>query len=252
MDERQRQITEGAGLEESRINKEFIDLLQKWSTPVLLVILVIAGAYAGVQWYGQKQLETRDAAFIAFQNAELEARPEPLLEVAQEYPGAGAVQELATLTAADLHLNAYLLRRAPGTQGVEPEDRLDDDQAREMLEKAGALYEDAYQEASAATGRELLEISALWGLAAVELSRGNFDAAESRLQQVVEIAESERYAQLVARAEMLINDIPRLRDQRQPVTDLTEDAPAETENAETPEQEPAPAPPTDEPAETDG
>lgn len=241
MDERQRQITEGAGLEESRINKEFIDLLQKWSTPVLLVILVIAGAYAGVQWYGQKQLETRDAAFIAFQSAELEARPEPLLEVAREYPGAGAVEELATLTAADLHLSAYHLRRAPGTQGIEPEDRLDDEQAREMLDQAAELYQDAYRQASAAAGRELLEISGLWGIAAVELSRGNFDAAEDRLQQVVEIAQAQRYAQLVARAEMLINDIPRLRDQRQPIAALSS---GDADNAQ------APAP--DGPADTDG
>ena len=38
MDERQTQIRQGAGLEESRINTEFLDFLNKWSSPVLIVI----------------------------------------------------------------------------------------------------------------------------------------------------------------------------------------------------------------------
>ena len=52
MDERQTQIRQGAGLEESRINTEFLDFLNKWSSPVLIVIGLI-----GLGWFGLNYLE---------------------------------------------------------------------------------------------------------------------------------------------------------------------------------------------------
>ena len=48
MEERQTQIREGAGLEESKLNVEFIDWLQRWSTPILLLV---AGAALGMGLY---------------------------------------------------------------------------------------------------------------------------------------------------------------------------------------------------------
>ena len=45
LDRRTRQITEGAGLEESRLNQDFVEFLKKWSTPLLLVIVAAVAAY---------------------------------------------------------------------------------------------------------------------------------------------------------------------------------------------------------------
>src|SRR3954466_11659733 len=46
MDQRQAQIRERAGLEESRLNQEFIEWLRKWGTPMLLAVALLSVAYA--------------------------------------------------------------------------------------------------------------------------------------------------------------------------------------------------------------
>jgi len=213
MDERQTQITEGAGLEESRINKEFIDLLQKWSTPVLLLILLIAGAYAGVKWLENRQQTQLDAAFVAFRDAEMEGRPEALLDVAREHSGVGSVGIAARLAAADLQLEAYHQRVRPGTQGQSEEDRLSEAEAVELLDEAGETYAEVHERASGKDGLELLAISGRWGVAAVELSRGDFDAARAALEDVQSLATEHGYADLADRAARTIESIPALRDQ---------------------------------------
>jgi len=213
MDERQTQITEGAGLEESRINKEFIDLLQKWSTPVLLLILLVAGAYAGVKWLENRQQTQLDAAFVAFRDAEMEGRPEALLDVAREHGGAGSVGIVARLAAADLRLDAYHQRVRPGTRGQSEEDRLSEAEALELLDQAGETYAEVHERASGKDGLELLAISGRWGVAAVELSRRDFDAARAALEDVQSLATEHGYADLADRAARTIESIPALRDQ---------------------------------------
>ena len=233
MDNRQTKITEGAGLEESRINKEFVDFVQKWSTPVLLLILVIAGAYAGSIWLKNQRVKNTDAAFLAFQEAEAEGRPEKLLDVASKHGGYGSIRQMATLTAADLKLEAAYLRIKPGTLGIAPEDRLDDAQAAAALSEAGDLYATVFREAQGKKGRELQAIGARWGMAAVDLSKRRFDAAETALQEVLAIAQNAGYTDLAENAAALIAKLPALRDQPVPVAQ----APAAT----TPETPPAPA-----------
>ena len=213
MDERQTQITEGAGLEESRINKEFIDLLQKWSTPVLLLILLVAGAYAGVKWLENRQRTQLDAAFVAFRDAETEGRPEALLDVAREHGGVGSVGIVARLAAADLQLQAYHQRVRPGTQGQSEEDRLSETEAVELLNEAGETYAEVHERAARKSGFELLAISGRWGVAAVELSRRDFDAASAALEDVRALATEHGFTDLADRAARTIDSIPALRDQ---------------------------------------
>ena len=62
MDDRQTEIRAGAGLEDSRINKEFIDFLNKWSSPVIMVFAVAALVWAGLRWMEQKKLEKKYTA----------------------------------------------------------------------------------------------------------------------------------------------------------------------------------------------
>ena len=59
MDERQQQIKAGAGLEESRINQDLIDFLQKWGSWILMALAVAALAYAGLQWLERQRVEKK-------------------------------------------------------------------------------------------------------------------------------------------------------------------------------------------------
>ncbi len=236
MDERQTKIVEGAGLEDSRINREFIDTLQKWSTPVLLVVLLLAGGYWLVNFLEQRRVQNLDAAFASYSEAELERRPERLLEVAEEHSGNGAVSSLAILTAADLHLQGYHLRIQPGTLGSDG-DRLDDAAASEVLAEAGELYARVYNDNRGKDGRELFTIGGRWGMVAVALSQGRFDEAESGLDEIVGLAGEQGFDDLAEDARELKASIPQLRSQRELVA--VETAPAEVEPAQ---DEPAPAP----------
>src|SRR5262249_19526881 len=62
-EERQTQIREGAGLEESKLNVEFIDWLQKWSTPILLLIALTALGILGYKKWEKAKLDEVDRGF---------------------------------------------------------------------------------------------------------------------------------------------------------------------------------------------
>jgi len=248
MDERQTKIVEGAGLEDSRINKEFIDLLQKWSTPALLVILIVAGGYAGLKYLERQRVRNLDAAFISFTEAELDQRPERMIEVAADHSGQGAVPAISRLNAADLYLRSYHLRSRPGTLGVTEEDQLDDAQAGEMLVKAGELYAEVFNKAKDAEGQELVALGGRWGMVAVALSQEKYDAAEAGLNEIIPIAESQGFDTIVRDARALLDSFPELRAQREPVASaapapVTDDADAAPE-ADAPEDD-ASADPSD-------
>ncbi|HVZ93431.1 MAG TPA: tetratricopeptide repeat protein, partial [Phycisphaerales bacterium] len=102
MEDRQKQIQVGAGLQESRLNADLIQFLQKYGTPILMVVLVIVLGYVGWSKYNRWQAERRDEAFAAYQAARggvgadgtLAGSPDNLLKVAEERRGRGAVWEL--------------------------------------------------------------------------------------------------------------------------------------------------------------
>ena len=107
MDDRQAQIRERAGLEESRLNVEFIEWLRKWGSPLLLI-----AALAGAAWVVRERLqrghnEKVDRAFTEFEAAAGTDNPSPdaLLAVATEFAGVRAVPTLAKLEAADAYLD---------------------------------------------------------------------------------------------------------------------------------------------------
>src|SRR5690606_15713326 len=63
MDDRQRQIKEGAGLEESRINKDFLDWLLKWGPVLVLVAAGIILAMRGVQFLEDRRVARVNEGF---------------------------------------------------------------------------------------------------------------------------------------------------------------------------------------------
>lgn len=185
MDDRHRQITEGKGLQESRYNQEFIDFLNKWSTPVLVVVLLAALAWAGMRWWKREHAKSHDDAFVQFNEADRAGKPDNLLLVAREVGAYGSVGELATLRAADqLHSSA---RRgvAPGGNPSNPGDVLNAEQKKESLAKAGELYKRVME--SAAKRPELFhhEVSGRAGLIAVLIDQGEMDRARTLINEQI-------------------------------------------------------------------
>ncbi|RKZ11529.1 hypothetical protein DRQ53_15905, partial [bacterium] len=116
MDQRHEQIREGAGLEESRINTEFVDLIKKWSTPVLFVAAAIAFGYLMLQKLEERRVTRVDQAFVEMEQARSSINPSPdsLLRLADDYSDIRAVAPMARLAAADIYLESVVLAIEPG------------------------------------------------------------------------------------------------------------------------------------------
>jgi len=197
MDDRQRKVESGAGLQESRLNEDFIDLVKKHGTKVLLVLLVIMLTYVGWQRYKQWQEDLTDQAFSDLDNA---ARtPNVLLSVASQWDGRGSVWEIATLRAARAYLDSARTRTEPGVDPstIPASDLLDDDRVRSMLNEANTLFESVLNRTR--NNKPIFAQDARWGIATANLglaaiAPGNervryLDAAEASLKELVELAE---------------------------------------------------------------
>src|SRR5438874_2058363 len=103
MDERQSQIRERAGLEESRLNEDFIEFLRKWGTPALMVLAIVAVGYLGLNKYKKARDEKIDKAFFDYEQVSGSNNPSPqsLTATAEEHEGVKAVSMLARRDAAD-------------------------------------------------------------------------------------------------------------------------------------------------------
>lgn len=201
MDQRQTQIREGAGLEESRLNVEFIDLLRKWSSPVLMVAAVLAFGYWGWQKYQEVQLNKLNTAFSQLEAAGAGNDPSPdsLKGVASEYGTVRAVGTLARLQAADVYLRAVRLGVKVGAQPqfdasgqaeIKPEDLLTDEDRVRYLGDAESLYQQVVTDTQAKPGMNALHtIDAYYGLAAIAESRGDMAQAKAQYEKVIASAQ---------------------------------------------------------------
>lgn len=209
-------LKEGAGLEESRLNKEFIDFLQIWGPRVLIVIAAIAGAYF---LYGKYTLSREAAMARAF--AELDAaviarNPGSLLLVAEEQSGKAAVPLLARLAAADLYLEASRTGVPPGiileVTGALPEGTvfLTEDEKNAQLGKAAAEYQTVLANTERSDDLAIQAISALFGLASVAESRGELDKAKANYSKLIEIANRVGYTREAKAAQSRIDTLPSL------------------------------------------
>jgi len=211
-------LKEGAGLEESRLNADFIEFLRKWGTPVLMVIAVLAGGYF---LYGRYQL-SRDAAMAAA-FAELDAaivsrNPSSLIRVAEEQSGRAAVPLMARLAAADLYLDASRTGIPAGIQldatGKLPEGTvfLTADEQKAQLDKAATEYEAVLRAAGRDDGKAIHAVGALFGLASVAESRGEMDQAKERYTALIELAKRVGFTREAAAAEKRIETLPTLAE----------------------------------------
>jgi hypothetical protein len=218
MDKRHFEIREGAGLEESRLNYEFIDFLKKWSTPVLMVVAAIALGYAGWQRYTKAQAATVANAFKDLNaasgsyrmdrvNPQLvnptsagDANPDVLRRVADDYPKVKGVATLAKLQAADAYLRAVRVGAKPGAtfnnkgELTNPDDALKPADVTAYLDNAESLYREILTTSQATRGQILMQINSLYGLAAVAESRGKFDDAKASYAKLIELCDGGPFA----------------------------------------------------------
>jgi hypothetical protein len=212
MDERQTQIRERAGLEEARYNQDFIEFLRRFGTPILMVAAVIAGGYALRSHLQQRTADRTELAFTDLEASRGSATPSPdtLSAIAKDYEGVGSVSILARLEAADVLLEAARRGLRPGASlNAEGDPTTNDDILTEAdrastLEQARGLYQLAADEALKSDGKRILAAGALFGLAAVAESKGEWDLARSTYQRIVELVKgtaAERHG-LTAQARM--------------------------------------------------
>lgn len=205
MDERQTQIRQGAGLEESRINTEFLDFLNKWSSPVLIVIGLIGLGWFGLNYLERSKQTRMNNAFAAYEGAVSGGTPSPasLRNIASEYSGVGAVGELALLRTADLYLRAAIAGVEPGAEidrstglPANESDRLDADRTRSYLSQARDLSRQVVQMVENLEGRRLLLVQALMRMGAAEEGLGQIDLAKANYARAGEVARAAGFPEL--------------------------------------------------------
>lgn len=225
MDERQTQIRERAGLEESLLNQDFIDWLRKWGTPILMVAALSAVAYTLYLRYQVGQSRRVDTAFAEFELARAGASSSPsaLTAVAAEYEGVRAVSMLARLEAADRYVDAVRRRMKIGAeltvseQGTptgalaKPEDALTDADREEYLSQAAALYQRVHDDASTSSGNLLTRVNAMYGLAAVAECRRDWDDATQWYNRIASLVDGTTYVLHKKVAEQRVKELDELK-----------------------------------------
>lgn len=217
MEDRQRQIREGAGLEESRLNTEFIEFLKKFSTPLLMVIALVALGYFAWNKYKAREEKALDTAWLEFDAAAESRNPTSLVRVGDEQQR-GAVPHLARINAADFHMYSFRTGVPAGVtpeqNGVLPADSkpLTAEERTAELKKATDLYQAVLGDTENSARDVQVALLALHGLAACAESRGELDAAKGFYQRVIDKATAAGMKPWADRAEKFKSTVDDLKD----------------------------------------
>ena len=219
MDDRQTKIRKGAGLEDSRVNQEFLDFLNKWSSPVLIVLAVAALVWAGLQKLEQMQNTKIDQAFSELEAATLGTTPSPtsLNAIADDYAGVRSVPELAKLTAVDIYLRAFTTGVEPGAQidqatgTYNPTDILSEEKLNQRLDLAESTANEVLASSENKPGKAMFAMQALTRLAVIKECRDDFDGAKGYYERLKALSESEQYPSIVVFADARIANLDSLK-----------------------------------------
>lgn len=196
IDERQTTgLREGAGREESRYNLEFIDFLQRWGTPLLLIAALVSGAFLAFKMYKEKKIEQLDNAFVEYEAASGDnASPEALIAVAEQFGSVKSVSLLARLDAADAYLQSVRSGAKPGarfkTDGTleSADDAMTPADRESFLAKAEEQFKAVLSASEGDSNRKMFATGALFGLAAIAESREKYDEAKANYDRVIALA----------------------------------------------------------------
>lgn len=216
MEQRHQQIRERAGLEEARLNVEFIDALRKWGPWVLIILAVLAGAQFARTKLKSAQVDKVNRAFEDYNQSSMTANPSPsaLKAVAEDFGDVRGIGILANLDAADAYLRAIRVGVKPGATvladgAVENKDDVLTEQDRTtFLSEAETLYNKVVS--SAKPDQTVLAVAGLYGLAAVAEGRQEFDKAKGYYEQIVAKAQNTPYELQAAVAKKRIDDLSKL------------------------------------------
>ncbi|MEO1584857.1 MAG: hypothetical protein AAFR96_09840 [Planctomycetota bacterium] len=247
MDDRSREIREGAGLEESRVNTELIALINKYSSHVLIGLALIVGAYAGKQFLDRRANDNVNEAFAQHVDITETASPEPgsLGVLVSNYGDVRGIGTMARLREADVYLRAVATGTVPNAEfEVDPEtqaptnrvvesDLLSDEDASEYLDRADRLYSEVIAGVDGGVGSAVHEVGAWFGKAAVAESRGDAAAAQSAYESAIGAAERGGFRMYAELARARIGSIETA------IADAT--LYSQDDLPEIPEPEPAPA-----------
>lgn len=220
MDQRQTQIRERAGLEESKLNQEFIEWLRKWGTPILLVAAVGAAGFVLYEKRKQAANDQLDRAFNELESARTggNASPDTLTAIADAYENVGSVSLVARLEAADAYLAAVQIGVRPG--GVvdqqtgevkDPADLLSEEDRKTNVTRAAELYQRVHDASVGNPSLILINISALNGLAAAEECRGELDKAKSHYNKIIELTKDTTFVRQGDIAQERIDSLPSIQ-----------------------------------------
>lgn len=216
MDERQGQIKDRAGLDESRINEEFRDFLVKWGPRLLIVVALIALAFSGRRYLTQKADERTDEAFyqLALATSSEATSPDTLLSLAQQFDDVGAVAHVARLTAAEAYLSAVrrgvVIGAALDPTGEYPADEWLDGELRDSYLQQSR---EAFRQVADSSGAAAVHtVRAHMGLAAVAEAMGELDTARTHYQRAATIDRDAGFGAMAQIADVRLASLDVLSD----------------------------------------
>ncbi|MBX3364551.1 MAG: hypothetical protein KF866_07280 [Phycisphaeraceae bacterium] len=213
MDERQRQIREGAGLEESKLNVEFIDWLKKWGPYFLITLAVVVLVWRGTEFLKQRRQQTVDKAFIEYRQlteallftGELNTSPESFIQFAEAHKRTPGLASEASLEAARIFMRAVSVGVEPGARmqadgSYAETDLLTDARREQLVGRARDLYAIVLEATEGKIGMDLLAVQAAFGLAAAGEALERWDEASGWYDRAIAIADAARFIELSALA----------------------------------------------------
>jgi hypothetical protein len=213
MDDRQTKITEGAGLEESRLNQELIEWLNKWGYRILMVVLVLAAGWVGKTRWDQHVEKRLDTALIEFEAEVATGSPDGLVALAKKHKNVSSVWQQAMLNAAAINLESGRKALVPGGDPENKDDFLDANTASMRLEAAGELYSEVLDR----VGRSSTAINALdarAGRIATLISLQDGAGARTELNELIALLDKIGYVDLKKQAEKRLADLDALIAQK--------------------------------------
>jgi predicted negative regulator of RcsB-dependent stress response len=219
MEERQTQIKERAGLDESRLNTDFIESMKKWGPHLVMGLAIIAGCYAGYNWWTKKAQERADAAYADLDSAMVAGDPKQLERVAGDHGSSTAVPIEAHVRAGEIHLEAARTG-VPIGEKLDPKDNklpegkafLTGDEVKAERAKAEDQFKAALAKANDSLGQVQYAIGALTGLASIAEDRGEMDKAKDYYNQAIAKATEKKLDPLVQVLKKRIESLDSLKN----------------------------------------
>ncbi len=187
MDDRQREVQIGAGLQESRLNTELIGFLQVWGPRVLYALLAIVLVYIGMQYLERQRIQRLDEAYSLLDARIDSGQVLGLVELGEEQRSKHAIWTMSNLMAARLAIAQVRLGFESSdvpADATEPVQLTDEEKLARIDAVLDPLREVA--KTNSTNERALFAAEAYWSLASLLLSKAMLmpDQRESLLEDV--------------------------------------------------------------------